>query len=213
MNPHPVLTEHPTYVEHRAKIDRLEAVKASWRSEVSRERQAYDQAVKDHKEASRLALMAGEPQPPEPAPPADTGEKARTFHDEQKRLREQGRVLIADLCEQLEADAETRLSTLTAEASPHVSALAEIAREVDSLVSTIRETRMLKERRRDHIAPFHGVSDRMRRSVTVVDLTAAVAENVNLLDPVTPVQKPAPSTEPEPRPNEHTRHGRGGRRW
>lgn len=55
MTRHPILTDHPAYIQHRTKVDQLEAAREAWRTKVRQEGHEYDE-----NKASRLVATVRE---------------------------------------------------------------------------------------------------------------------------------------------------------
>lgn len=187
MTHHPILANHPDYIAHEEEAEKLDEAENSWRERTRTARADYEERLADHRAAKAEALLAGDPPPPEPAPPADGGpDEARLFADQRSALRARRRDLLADLASEIETEARNREEEIAAEARPHIEALQRLADESAELVATVRTVKLPAERR-DGVPAQHGVADRMRQGVVdIADLVASVVDGLSLLEPVEP---------------------------
>jgi hypothetical protein len=196
---HEILSNHPQYAEHQEKVADLNAARGKWETRTRELSDKYQVRLSDYRREKSEALLRGERPPPEPEPPEVATDEARLFQDRMTALRAEERELLADLCDEIEAAAVARERELADEARPLV---AELQRKVDEAaeLTTMMRTVRLRRDRRDGVPAGHGVSDRMRQKVTVVDMLTVVAEGGSLFDPVEPSQPEivAASFEPEP---------------
>jgi len=185
---HPILANHPDFVAHEEKVAKLDEAENAWRERSRAASDDYQRRLAAHREAKAAALFAGEPPPPEPKPPAEGGpDEARMFFDRRSALRAERRDLLAKNAGEIEAAAAERIEKIADEARPLLAELEGLAAEADQLVAAVRSCLIAKEREQAVPAGM-GIGDRMRHTVSVLDLAAAVVDGSSLLAPVTPEQ-------------------------
>jgi hypothetical protein len=183
---HPILASHPAYQAHMEEVAKFDEAEAAWRERTRKAREDYEAGLAEYRSDKAVALLEGREPPREPQPPADGGpDEARLFLDQRQALRYARRDLLADLAPEVEAAARARMEEIVDEARPLLAELESLADESGQLVAVVRSCLLSKERS-ENVPAGHGRGDRMRHTVTVLDLAAAVIDGFSLFDPMAP---------------------------
>lgn len=177
---HPILTEHPAYHEHQRRVAELEAKRHAWSERRSAQSAEYEAAVK----AWRIARREGSGVPPPEPPPED--QSGSWFHEQHRSLTADGKELLADIAEDIEAAAAAREAELLAIVHTVRQQLRPVAHEITQLSRMLAQVRVQR-----HVAA--GISPntrpRTRDKVTPAELVELVEADERPLAPLPPLRE------------------------